>query len=84
MAWEVKEEATAPILDQEGFRFRNDDGSEAAATWKAAQDTNIILTAEEAFRLRVLVDATNDPDAGAVQLEVKKTSEADTAYVKII
>lgn len=28
-------------LTQEGFRFRNDDGSETTATWLAAQDTNI-------------------------------------------
>lgn len=33
--------ATSPTLIQEGFRFRNDDGSETTATWKADQDTNI-------------------------------------------
>ncbi len=27
--------------DQEGYRWRNDDGSESAATWHAAQDTDI-------------------------------------------
>ena len=45
--------------------------------------TNINLSTEQTVRLRVLVNATGDPDAGAVQLEVKKTSEADTAYTKI-
>ena len=29
-----------PVLTQEGFRWRNDDGSETTATWLAAQDTN--------------------------------------------
>ena len=29
------------LLEQEGFRFRNDDGNEAGATWIAEQDTNI-------------------------------------------
>lgn len=37
------------------YRFRNDDGSESAATWLAAQDTNVVVTiaGNLAFRLRL-------------------------------
>jgi hypothetical protein len=57
-------------LDQEGFRWRNDDGDEAAATWKAAQDTSISLPIDQNMRLRVLVnDASPAPAASAYRLE---------------
>lgn len=59
------------LLDQEGFRFRNDDGSESAATWKANQDTNITLAADTAARLRMLVNATGDPASKNYQLEYR-------------
>jgi hypothetical protein len=40
--------------NQEHFRFRNDDGSESAATWIAAVDTNITnQAANVGFRLRI-------------------------------
>jgi len=45
----------------EGFRFRNDDGSESAATWAAAQDTNIEAPRLAPRRLRTLTNVTNDP-----------------------
>lgn len=52
----------AATVTQEGFRWRNDDGSETSATWKAAQDTDASLDIGEAARLRVVLDATGDPD----------------------
>ncbi len=58
-------------IEQEGFRFRNDDGSESAATWKAAQDTNITLGADTVARLRVLLNATLDPASIGAQLEYR-------------
>jgi len=61
--------APAVTLEQEGFRFRNDDGSESAATWKASQDTNIDQPKNENFRLRTLVNATGDPASSAFRLE---------------
>lgn len=70
-------------LDQEGYRFRNDDGSESGATWKAAQDTNISEAANTNVRLRVLVDATNDPASSQFRLEVKKSSDPDTSFFPI-
>lgn len=62
----------AAILNQEGYRFRNDDGDEATATWKAGQDSNISLPAGSKLRLRMIVDATGDPEAKTLQLEWHK------------
>ena len=48
-------------------RFRNDDGSESAATWKAAVDTNIstsdLLSGDFLFRLRINVRQTGTTGA---------------------
>jgi hypothetical protein len=73
-AWAFAE-AGSTTLTQEGFRFRNDDGSESAATWLAAQDTNITQPLNTNTRLRVLLDASGDPAAGTYQLEWQKVSE---------
>jgi len=61
----------AATIEQEGFRPRNDDGTEATATWKANQDTNINLAADTAFRLRILLNATGDPASIGAQLEYR-------------
>lgn len=58
--------------EQEGFRWRNDDGSEATATWKDAQDVSITLAAAATARLRVLVNATNDPPSQGYVLEYRR------------
>jgi hypothetical protein len=50
------QDVTAPLainLTQSAFRFRNDDGSESAASWKAAQNTATTIAVGERFRLRV-------------------------------
>lgn len=64
-------------LEQEGFRFRDDDGGEAAATWLAAQDANISLPREQNFRLRFLVNATGDTPSSQYQLEARKTGTSE-------
>ena len=61
----------AASIEQEGFRPRNDDGTEATATWKADQDTNITLAADTAFRLRFLLKATGNPDSINAQAEAR-------------
>ena len=63
-------------VEQEGFRFRNDDGSESAATWKAAQDVDASIAIDERFRLRFLLNATGDPAAQSYQLEYRKVGAA--------
>jgi len=64
-------DAEAGTIEQEGFRFRNDDGSESAATWKANQDTNITLAAATVVRIRMLLNATGDPASIGAQLEYR-------------
>ena len=45
-------------LSQIAFRGRNDDGSESAATWKAAQDTNWAQLVDIPLRVRFRMDET--------------------------
>jgi len=42
----------AATLDQDGFRGRNDDGSESTATWIAAVNTDWTQDVDENFRVR--------------------------------
>jgi hypothetical protein len=69
--------APAATLDQEGYRWRNDDGSESAATWKVGQDLDISnISKYDNFRLRALVDADGDPGANQYQCEWRKVGDA--------
>ena len=69
-------------LDQEGFRFRNDDGSETTATWAAAQDTDVTKAISSALRLRILINGTADPASQQYQLEYKKST--DSTWKKVV
>jgi hypothetical protein len=51
-------EASSGSYEQEGYRWRNDDGSETAATWKASQDTNSTTAVNNNVRVRVLINRT--------------------------
>jgi hypothetical protein len=64
------------IADQEGFRFRNDDGGESVASWLTAQDTNIRRNTNLNTRLRVLVNATGDLPSTPFQLEYRRNGGA--------
>lgn len=68
-------------LDQEGFRWRNDDGDEDAATWKANQDTNGVSVALDTnVRLRIIVDVSdsNGPaSADFYRLEARQLTGGD-------
>lgn len=65
------------VLDQDGFQFINDDGSESAATDIAAEDTNITRDADENTRLRIQVDTTGgDPDAATRTLQYKEVADS--------
>jgi hypothetical protein len=63
-------------LEQEGFRFRADDGNEAGATWLAAQDANIARDKNLNTRLRVVVNTLIDPASTQYQLEYKKSTDS--------
>jgi len=64
--------ALTAFLTQHSFRFREDDDSEAAATWKAALNTAINLGAGNTFRLRYLINALNDPASKQYQIEYRR------------
>jgi hypothetical protein len=63
--------ATIVPLEQEGFRFRADDGSESGASWLATQDTNITRDKNLNTRLRAIVNATGNPAPQRYQLEYR-------------
>jgi len=83
---EVSAALVAPVvvaLQQEGFRWRNDDGNEAAATWRQNQDVNDAVGRNTNIRLRVLVNATGDPASAQYQLEYKETSGGAEAWRQV-
>lgn len=68
-------------VEQEGYRWRDDDGSESGASWLASQDGNITRPSETTTRLRTLLNATDDPDSAQYQLEYKKSTAS--TYTKV-
>lgn len=64
------------ISEQEGYQFRNDDGSESTATSLAAENTDVTQPDSTNTRLRILLDATGDPSSEQYQLEYKKSSDS--------
>ncbi|OQY16720.1 MAG: hypothetical protein B6I36_09865 [Desulfobacteraceae bacterium 4572_35.1] len=68
-------------LTQEGYRVRNDDGSETTATWKAAQDTPATgVSASQNVRLRVIVDAEGDAPSQTYKLQYKRNGDAASEW----
>lgn len=74
--------ATGITRIQEGFRFRNDDGSETTATWKDAQDTHVTSPLTTNNRLRLLIDGTGDPPGTQFRLDYKKST--DSEYIPVL
>jgi hypothetical protein len=72
---------TSATLEQEGFRWRDDNGSETGASWLAAQDSQLSRPISTNTRLRMLVNATSDPASIQYQLEYKLSTDA--AYRKV-
>jgi len=70
------------VVEQEGFRWRSDDGNETTATWLANQDTNITSDNNINLRLRVLINGVIDPASTQYQLEYRKMGES--AYRKVL
>lgn len=66
----------AITIEQEGFRWRDDNGSETSASWLAAQDTNISRVKDTNTRLRVLLNASGNPDPYKYQLESKLSTDS--------
>jgi hypothetical protein len=59
LGWIQLREVTPPALSVVAYRFRNDDGSETTATWKAAQNTDVSMPEGTTFRLRFEIQETN-------------------------
>lgn len=76
IALEIKSSGTAATVDQEGYRWRNDNGSETTATWLAAQDTNITQPAETNTRLRTLLNSTGDVASTQYRLDYKRSDQS--------
>lgn len=64
-------------VEQEASRWRNDDGNEAGASWRAAQDTAVNVGVSTTLRLRTLLNATGDPPSTPYRLEYRKTNSYD-------
>jgi len=70
-------------VDQEGFRWRNDDGSETTATWAAAQDTDVTAPLAANIRLRALVNTAGDSPSAAPKLYYKKSTDGTYLPVNV-
>ncbi len=81
--WIVGGAAFRPVAltyDQEGYRWRADDGSESAATWLVAQDLDITRAKVTNTRIRVLTDAAGDPASHQVAIQYRKVGDADSEW----
>ena len=73
----VAYQPTNAVYEQEGFRFRDDNGSEITASWLASQDTNISRAKLTNTRLRMLSNVTYNPPSQALKLQYRKANGAD-------
>ncbi len=72
----------AATWDQDGFRFRNDDGDAGAATWAAAFNTDAGIDLDTTFRVRFLAQETagaTEGDTPQFGWEFSRNSGAYTA-----
>lgn len=72
----IRDARAVVAFEQEGYRFRNDNGSESSATWLTNEDTWITQPKGTNTRLRTLINATDDPTGQSFQLEYKKSTDA--------
>jgi hypothetical protein len=70
-------------LEQEGFRWRNDDDDEVDATWRQDQDVDDEIAKETNIRLRTLLNATGDPDSQQFEIQYKEASDSAVEWRKI-
>lgn len=73
--------ATSGTVDQEGFRFRADDGSETTATGLAAQDVDVTQPINTNTRLRVLLNSTLDRGSEQYRLEYRKVGDPEWVVI---
>lgn len=76
----VKMDVVTNTVEQEGYRWRNDDGSETTATWLAAQDTNITQPTATNTRLRTILNDTTAGNQATTQYQLEYKLSSDTVY----
>lgn len=73
------------FLTQSSWRWRNNDGTETSATWKAAQNTSTTYTStNEVLRLRIEIYNTNDDTTSVEDSLQYTTTPGDKASWKNI
>jgi hypothetical protein len=72
----VEDLVVPATLTQVSYQFRNDDGDEDGATPKAAENTPVTVTPGSTFRMRILVDADQDPASADFQGDFRKVGDA--------
>ncbi|MBA4388654.1 MAG: hypothetical protein C0404_11785 [Verrucomicrobia bacterium] len=74
----------SPTLVQEHYRWRNDDGSEAAATWKANADTAITgVTRGTNIRLRFDIANTSTSYSGALAAALEYSTSTSGPWTPV-
>ncbi len=71
---------TAFTAEVEGYRWRNDDGSETTATWRQSQDTADTVGVGVPVRLRTLVNFTGDPGSTTRTIQVRRVGDSDSNW----
>jgi len=74
------EPVVALTYDQEGARWRDDDGSETGASWLAAQDTNINRGKNTNTRVRITTDVAGDPPSEGTTLDFRLVGDPDSEW----
>lgn len=69
--------ALSITIEQEGFRFRNDDGNETTATWDGSQDTDITQPQNTTRRIRFILNTSGNANAILPKLEGKPANAAN-------
>lgn len=72
----------ASAAEQASYRWRNDDGNETTATWKAAENTATSLTRGETERLRFAV--SHDGSDKDVTQSIRLNSGDDSYYSEVL
>jgi len=75
--------AVSLVLGQEGFRWRDDNGTEITADWLENQDINLTRPRNVNTRLRTIVNTSNYATANKYQLEYRKVGDVDWKKVSV-
>jgi hypothetical protein len=83
VSWFEFEVPDSFTVDQEGFRWRDDDADEDEATWLAVQDTNITRAKNTNTRIRVLMNVAANPPTQTAGLWYRKVGDPDSEWRKV-